>query len=994
MRFPASLDRCTSCLEGKMVRHPFKPAERKTTRPLSLMHFDLCGPMQVESIGRSRYFLLGTDDFSRWRVVKFLHKKSDAARAFEEIQAEFERHFSEKNYKIGAIRTDNGGEFTSAEFLAALRSDGIQAQPTVPYTPQEDGVSENGMRVIVGRANAMMQQASMPRSFWAEAVATAVYLSNLTPTKGTESDSATPYELWNNSKPSLKHLRVWGCTAYAHINKAKRKDSKFGPRAERGVFIGYTFSQKQYKLYIPEEKRMTLSRDVVFYEDSPYYNPKPEILLVPTSSDDTPAPPEESRITEIQDDSDSSGLSDPPSPIPTPRFSSSTVKPAALRSLTIDPVAIQLQRESVQQDIQQQDKKLVPGMSGGFPTSDSEDETSPKPGPQARKAAPRAVKNLQSDLGNYWNQQQETTGRRTRSKQVQRDFAHMVLDGPPSIAAALRSPDASRWIEAIQLEISSIESNEVFDVIKEVPEGKVPISSRLILQVKIDAEGEVDKFKARLVGHGYKQKPGIDFTETYTPLICLSTVRMVLSKAAAEDLEIRKIDVVTAYLKADMKEELYMTLPKGFRAENGHIILDPNANTPVYTRVKKSLYGLRQSGLNWYETVREYFINTMRLRPSQWESGVYLFGGDASPGGAYGGPLGVVLVWVDDMLVIGSRQQVPVIIKRIAERFQIKDLGDADSFLGIRIERDRANRALYLSSEAYIKQVLERFGMWNARGISTPMDKVRPRKRDPALDPSHNQHQYQEAVGSLKYAAVSVRPDIAYAAGIVGRFAADPSEEHWTAVKRIMRYLKGTYATQLRLGICAGRRGVAGPQGVGGPQGVEGRGRLEVHADADFAGDPNDLKSTSGMVIVDRNGAVIGWRSAKQPVTARSTADSEYTAVAMAVDEALWLSKVEAEIYGDQPTTLQVRNDNNAAIAIIQSGMYQASNRHIGVKYRWLREMWASGEIDISYTDTNNMRADIMTKPLDRNRHFRIMDLLGMRCAGERSDEDQDDGRV
>jgi hypothetical protein len=153
MSHPATLDSCTGCLEGKMIRQPFKAAERKTSRPLSLIHFDLCGPMQVESIGRSRYFLLGTDDFSRWRVVKFLHKKSDAPKMFEEIRADFERHFSEKNYKIGAIRTDNGGEFTSAEFLSALRSDGIQAQTTIPHTPQEDGVSENGMRVIVGRAN-------------------------------------------------------------------------------------------------------------------------------------------------------------------------------------------------------------------------------------------------------------------------------------------------------------------------------------------------------------------------------------------------------------------------------------------------------------------------------------------------------------------------------------------------------------------------------------------------------------------------------------------------------------------------------------------------------------------------------------------------------------------------------------------------------------------------------------------------------------------------
>jgi hypothetical protein len=152
---------------------------------------------------------------------------------------------------------------------------------------------------------------------------------------------------------------------------------------------------------------------------------------------------------------------------------------------------------------------------------------------------------------------------------------------------------------------------------------KLNISSRLLLQVKVNAEGEVDKLKARLVGHGFKQRPGIDFTETYTPLICLSTVRMVLSKAATEDLEMRKIAVVTAYLKAEMKDELYMTLPKGFRAEKGRIVLDPEGIAPVYMRVKKSLYGLRQSGLNWYETVRDYFIGTRPTTHSSRKHNVF-----------------------------------------------------------------------------------------------------------------------------------------------------------------------------------------------------------------------------------------------------------------------------------------------------------------------------------------------------------------------------------
>jgi ribonuclease HI len=161
-----------------------------------------------------------------------------------------------------------------------------------------------------------------------------------------------------------------------------------------------------------------------------------------------------------------------------------------------------------------------------------------------------------------------------------------------------------------------------------------------------------------------------------------------------------------------------------------------------------------------------------------------------------------------------------------------------------------------------------------------------------------------------------------------------------------------------------------------------------VHADAEFAGDPNDLRSTSGMLLWTGTGAVIGWRSTKHPVSARTTADFEYTAVAMAVDKALWLSKIETEIYGDQSTTLHVRNDNNIAIVSILSGMYKASNRHIAVKYRWLRELCTDQQIEVSYIDIANMRADVMTQPLERARPDWLMMLLGMRCAEEWADAD------
>jgi len=244
--------RCDACLKGKMIRTPLKPAAQRTSTPLELIHLDLNGPMQQVSFGGCQYFMLLIDDFTKFTAVYFLKKKSDTAESFKAYKTHVERQHqgSGKDYIIKAVRTDAGGEYTGEAFQRELRRCGIEFQSTVPYTPQEDSVSENSNRVLVGRANVLLQQASAPMIYWADTVQTAVYLKNLSITKGTHGIDAMPYELWFGKKPNIQHLRVWGCIAYAHIHPAKRADKKWSPRAERLIFIGYTLLTKQYRLKI------------------------------------------------------------------------------------------------------------------------------------------------------------------------------------------------------------------------------------------------------------------------------------------------------------------------------------------------------------------------------------------------------------------------------------------------------------------------------------------------------------------------------------------------------------------------------------------------------------------------------------------------------------------------------------------------------------------------------------------------------------------------
>ena len=200
--------RYDACLKGKMIQMSFKLPAQTTSAPLELIHSDLCGPMQQKSFRGCRYFMLLIDNFTKFTAVYFLKRKSDAAESFKAYKTHVERQHQDcgKDYVIKAVRTDAGGEYTGKAFQRGLRRCGIIFQSTVPYTPQEDNVSENSNRVLVGRANALLQQGSALNIYWAEVVWTAVYLKNLSIMKGTQGIDVTPYELWFGKKPNIQHL--------------------------------------------------------------------------------------------------------------------------------------------------------------------------------------------------------------------------------------------------------------------------------------------------------------------------------------------------------------------------------------------------------------------------------------------------------------------------------------------------------------------------------------------------------------------------------------------------------------------------------------------------------------------------------------------------------------------------------------------------------------------------------------------------------------------
>ncbi|KAF2347481.1 Zinc finger CCHC-type [Trinorchestia longiramus] len=271
---------CENCCDGKSHRLPFSRVDqRKVRKPLEPIHSDVCGKINPSSLGGGSYFVTFIDDYSRYTWVYIIKNKSDVIGVFTEFKALVENHYDQK---IKILRTDYGGEYVSTDFEGFLKVNGIIHQKAVPKTPEQNGVAERMNRTILEAVRAMLSDSKLPKTFWAEAVSTAVYVKNRSPNSAHK--NLTPYQALNGLKPNVQHFRTFGCMAYAHVPKDERE--KLDSKSKTCVLLGYGSGTKGYRLYDFNAKRVLLSRDVVFNESqfiSFEKEPSKEIECVPWS---------------------------------------------------------------------------------------------------------------------------------------------------------------------------------------------------------------------------------------------------------------------------------------------------------------------------------------------------------------------------------------------------------------------------------------------------------------------------------------------------------------------------------------------------------------------------------------------------------------------------------------------------------------------------------------------------------------------------------------
>uniref|UniRef100_A0A6V7M123 Integrase catalytic domain-containing protein n=1 Tax=Bracon brevicornis TaxID=1563983 RepID=A0A6V7M123_9HYME len=825
VKFGKEISECEICILSKMENIPFKEKRTRAPRAIHTIHTDTMGPIKPTSFpGESKFIIVFVDDYTRYARAYCVKQKNEAGKCLEKFITHT-RNLLGKQEKVCFIRADNGTEFTGGEFSEIMEKEGISRDFAPPYTSELNGTAERFNKTIQKKIRALMLDSGIPSTMWITATEAAVHIYNRTPHKSNE--FKTPLsKLCSEKKSHLESLKRFGSVAYVKIPIA---ENKFSERALKTILVGYTPTGSL--LWHPQTNRFINSRHVKCNEKLSYKN-----LVEQSEKTEIPEIPE--RIGEEMTEGNNESQ-----------------KPEATE--LIKPRENSVEKEQVEPSVK---RRKLPSRKA---------KTDPKRDPDY---VYRVLRDKSDEMSSQ-NEDEIITAR----------LAKMNGD-PTSYKGAMESPEKENWKRAIQEELQSMQENEVW----EITERPIPnhrkikpniIDSKWVFKKKIDEKGQ-EKFKARLVIRGFKDKNTYELRETYAPVSRMAVIRASLAIINKFDLDAVQLDVKTAFLNGILEDEVFMEIPEGANTS-------ASERTKV-CRLKKTLYGLKISPKKWNQRFTEE-VSKLGLERDIHDPCLFTW--------RKGNTMAFLVLYVDDIILASNcplkKQEITA---QLCGVFKMRDLGEPKMFLGMEIFRDRVNKILKIKQTEYTEKILRRFNMYESKPQSTPMitrqAKNRENDRSEETEREHPSNApYREAIGSLLYLAGATRPDISYAVNYLSRKQRTHTENDWEEVKRLFRYLKGTPD----LGLIFRAEG----------------NKLEAFTDASFR-DWEDSTSTSGYVI-KLYGDTIAWRSHKQSYVTLSTCQAEYLAMSESCQEMISLDKAIRDITGETSYPVDLWCDNMSA---------------------------------------------------------------------------------
>ncbi|GJQ89074.1 putative ribonuclease H-like domain-containing protein [Tanacetum coccineum] len=801
---------CSACAMGKSKKKPHKPKSEDTNQEkLYLLHMDLCGPMRVASVNGKKYILVIVDDYSRFTWVKFLRSKDEAPDFIIKFLKMIQLRLK---VPVRRIRTDNGTEFVNQTLHEYYEKVGISHETSIARSPQQNGVVERRNRTLIEAARTMLIYAKALLFLWAEAVATACYTQNRSIIRLRH--GKTPYELLHDKLPDLSFFHVFGALCYP-TNDSENL-GKLQPKADIGIFIGYAPTKKAFRIYNRRTRRIIETIHVDFdeltamasehsssgpalHEMTPATissglvpNPPPLTLFVPPSrtdwdilfqplfdellnpppSVDHPAPEVVAPIDEVaapvpvvSTDSPSSATVDQDAPSPSNSQTTPDTQPPVIPN-----------------DIEEDNHDIEVAHMGndlyfGIPIPEvPSDQSSSSDSIHTNVPPDHHI----SEHNNKWTKHhslENIIGELARPVSTRLQLyeqallcyydAFLTAVEPKTYKDALTQ---ACWIEAMQEELNEFERLEVWELVPR-PDKVMVITLKWIYKVKLDKLGSILKNKAQLVARGCRQEDGIDFEESFALIARLEAIRIFLAFAAHMNMVVYQMDVKTAFLNGNLREEVYVSQPDGF--------VDKDKPNHVY-KLKKALYGLKQAPRTWYDMLSSFLISqdfskgsvdpTLFIRRDSKE-------------------LLLVQIYVDDIIFAASTPELcDLIAKIMCSKFKMSMMGKISFFLGLQISQ--SPRGIFVNQSKYALESLKKYGFDSCDPLDTPMVekfKLDEDKEGKAVDPLH----YRGMIDTLLYLTAS-RPDLEFAICMCARYQARPTKKHFNTVKRIFRYLKGT----------------------------------------------------------------------------------------------------------------------------------------------------------------------------------------------------------
>uniref|UniRef100_A0A2N9I1W1 Integrase catalytic domain-containing protein n=1 Tax=Fagus sylvatica TaxID=28930 RepID=A0A2N9I1W1_FAGSY len=740
---------------------------------------------------------------------------------------------------IKSFQSDGGGEYSYTPFKNLLAQHGILHRFSCPHTSQQNGVAERKHRHVVDTGLALLAHSGLSTQYWVEAFLTAIYLINRLPTPTLS--NLTPYFKLFHRSPDYHLLRTFGCACYPLLRPYNKHKLNF--RSKKCVFLGYSPHHRGYRCLDLSTHRVYISRDVVFNEQD---FPAKTTVSLPV-------------LAELANPSESVPIS-----LPTPPGNSLT-STSHFPLLDIDTTT--------------PDLPIPPSPPPETAPLSPTPTTNPPPNMPLIPAPPPIS--------------QHTTHRITRSmtgasrpKQFHDHHlyystlhplkAFHATDLPPEPTTFSHASKIPEWKAAMDLEYQALITNGTWTLCPRPPNRKI-IRNKWVYRLKQKADGSLDRHKARLVAKGFDQEDGIDYTETFSPVIKPTTIRVLLALAVHYDWSIHQLDVSNAFLHGSLLEEVFMEQPRGFVDA-----LRPNH----VCRLHKALYGLKQAPRAWFTRLRQSLVH-LGFKESLVDASLFTF--HHSDIHLY------VLVYVDDILVTGTHSShISTLIRTLQQEFPLKDLGALSYFLGIHVVR------------------------------------------------------------ALQYCTLT-RPDIAFSVNQLCQFMHSPTNTHWAAAKRVLRYLKGTIDHGLFFS----------------------KSSLHLHAfcDSDWAGGPDDRRSTTGFGIF-LGSCLVSWSAKKQSVVARSSTEAEYRAMAITTADLYWIRMLLKDLHVPLSSPPVLWCDNAGALALASNPVFHARTKHIEIDYHFIREKVVNRDMSLRFISTGDQRADIFTKGLPTPRFQLLRDKL------------------